>query len=184
MSRAGQTTKPVTELHIAIGNAMNRGKQTGFTYLAALFMIAILGAVLAATGVVWSTAQQREKERELLLIGQQFREAISQYYEHSPGLLKKYPETLNDLLKDERQLATHRYLRKLFIDPMTKLNKWGLVPAPGGGIMGVYSLSDGKPLKTENFNEKNQDFAGKGKYSEWRFVYRPIEVDAGFVRSL
>ncbi|MDO9052966.1 MAG: type II secretion system protein [Gallionella sp.] len=154
---------------------MNRVRQSGFTYLAALFLVAIMGAVLATTGVVWSTSQQRDRERELLLVGKQFRDAIGQYYEHSPGSLKKYPETLDDLLKDERQLATRRYLRKVFIDPMTRTNKWGVVPALGGGIMGVYSLSDDKPLKTGNFNDNDQYLAGKTKYSEWRFIYRPVQ---------
>lgn len=175
MSKVAPHKKRVMEPHTATGNAMERSKQDGFTYLAALFMVAILGAVLAATGVVWSTAQQREKERELLLIGKQFRGAIGQYYEHSPGTIKKYPETLDDLLKDDRQLATRRYLRKIFLDPMTKSNKWGLVSAPGGGIMGVYSLSEEKPLKTGNFDEADEGFAAQTKYSEWRFVYRPVQ---------
>lgn len=154
---------------------MNQGRQDGFTYLAALFLVALMGAMLAATGMLWSQAQQRDKERELLLIGGQFREAIGQYYEHSPGALKKYPDRLESLLQDERQLATRRYLRKLFVDPMTRTNKWGLVPAPGGGIMGVYSLSEEKPLKTGNFKEKNLDFIGKTKYSEWHFIYLLVQ---------
>ena len=157
---------------------MNRSSQAGFTYLAALFLVGIFGALLASTGVVWSTMQQRVKERELLLIGEQFRVAIGQYYEKSPGSVKKYPQTLNDLLKDERQLATQRYLRKIFIDPMTRTNKWGLVQAPEGGIMGVYSLSESRPLKVANFSEANLELEGKAKYSEWLFVYRPVQLSA------
>lgn len=157
---------------------MNQGKQDGFTYLAALFLVALMGAMLAATGMLWSKAQQRDKERELLLIGGQFREAIGQYYEHSPGALKKYPDKLESLLQDERQLATRRYLRKLFVDPMTRTNKWGLVPAPGGGIMGVYSLSKDEPIKNGNFKEVNRNFAGKTKYSEWQFIYLPEQLNS------
>ena len=174
-SKAGRMEKPGTERSIATGDAMNRSSQAGFTYLAALFLVAIFGAILASTGVVWSTAQQREKECELLLIGKQFRMAIGQYYEKSPGSLKKYPPTLNDLLKDERQLSTQRYLRKIFIDPMMRSNKWGLVQAPEGGIMGVRSLSEDQLLKNGNFSEADGDLAGKKKYSEWLFVYRPVQ---------
>jgi len=152
-----------------------RADQGGFTYLAVLFLVAVMGVALASTGMLWSTAQQREKERELLLVGDQFRKAIGQYYEKSPGAVKKYPNTLSDLLKDERQLATQRYLRKIFIDPMTRTSKWGLVPAPEGGIMGVYSLSESRPLKTANFSEANLALAEKTKYSEWLFVYRPVQ---------
>lgn len=152
-----------------------RYRESGFTYLAALFMVAVLGAILASIGMLWSTAQQREKERELLFIGNQFRSAIGQYYEKSPGSLKKFPVTLDDLLKDERQLATQRYLRKIYVDPMTKTNKWGLVQAPAGGIMGVYSLSEELPFKQDNFRERDRALAGKTRYSEWQFVYVPVK---------
>lgn len=147
--------------------------QSGFTYLAALFLVALIGAMSAATGMLWSAAQQRDKERELLFVGSQFREAIGQYYEKSPGAVKKYPKALNDLLLDERQQFTQRYLRKIFVDPMTRSNQWGTVSAPEGGIAGVYSLSDATPFKKENFIEQNKSFTGKAKYSEWKFVYVP-----------
>lgn len=147
--------------------------QAGFTYLAALFFVAAMGVLLASVGSMWSTAQQRDKEQELLLIGEQFRMAIGMYYEKSPGYLKKYPETLDDLLKDRRQLAVQRYLRKIYIDPMTRSNKWGLVHAPEGGIMGVHSLSEEQPIKRANFDDANQEFAGKTKYSGWGFIYVP-----------
>lgn len=150
-------------------------KQLGVTYLAVLFLVAMMGAIWAAIGGVWSAANQREKEKELLLIGAQFREAIGQYYESSPGVLKRYPGTLEDLLKDERQLGMQRYLRKIFIDPMTKSNKWGLVMSPMGGVMGVHSLSDTPPMKRANFQDANSELSGKAKYSEWLFVYRPIQ---------
>jgi len=156
---------------------VNRAKQQGFTYLAALFLVAILGAMLAASGTIWSTAQQRDRERELLLVGEQFRRAIGQYYEKSPGSLKKYPASLDDLLKDERHLSTQRYLRKMFVDPMTRSKKWGLVLAPEGGVMGVYSLSEDLPLKTGNFSEADRALAGKKKYSEWVFLYRPTALE-------
>lgn len=150
-----------------------RHGQAGFTYLAALFLVAILGALLASAGGLWSTAQQREKERELLFVGGQFRDAIKQYYEKSPGAVKRYPDKLEDLLQDERQIATQRYLRKIFIDPMTRSDKWGIVHAPQGGIMGIYSLSEEPPLKAANFREADRDFEGRAKYSEWKFVYVP-----------
>lgn len=53
----------------------------GFTYLAVLAMIAIIGIALAVTGEVWHIALKREKERELLFVGDQFRRAINSYYE-------------------------------------------------------------------------------------------------------
>lgn len=151
-------------------------KQSGFTYLAILFVIAIAGVVLAATSFNWSQAGQREKERELLFIGNQFRHAIGLYYEKSPGTAKRYPRTLDELLKDDRQLGIQRYLRKIYIDPMTRKAEWGTVPALDGGVMGVHSLSDGEPLKRANFDYANRTFEGATKYSDWIFSYTPQAI--------
>ena len=60
------------------------------------------------------------------------------------------------------------------MDPMTRSYKWGIVEAPQGGIMGVYSLSTKHSLKTGNFGAADRDLAGKTKYSEWQFVYLPV----------
>ena len=150
--------------------------QRGFTYLIVLFMVAIMGAVLAATSMVWHTVAQRDKEQELLFAGHAFRRAIGLYYERTPGTAKQYPKKLGDLLEDKRQVGLTRYLRKIYIDPFTASKEWGLVPGPGGTIMGVYSRSDAVPIKTGNFDKADQDFAGKGSYQDWQFVYAPTQV--------
>lgn len=118
--------------------------QRGFTYLTALLLVAAVGLGLAVTGELWSNARQREKEAELIWVGNQFKQAIGLYYQRSPGSVKKYPEKLEELLEDKRFLSTQRYLRKIYVDPITGKAQWGLVPAPGGGVMGVYSLPGGK----------------------------------------
>ena len=151
-------------------------RERGFTYLVLLFMVAIMGAVLAATAMVWHTLAQRDKERELLFAGDAFRQAIGLYYERTPGAAKQYPKQLSDLLEDKRQVNLTRYLRKIYIDPFTADKAWGLVPGPGGTIMGVYSRSDAVPIKTGNFDKADQDFAGKGSYRDWQFVYLPTQV--------
>jgi len=146
--------------------------EEGFTYLVLLFFVAIFSASIAGTGVIWSTAQQREKERELLFIGSVFRNAIGTYYQKTPGSIKRYPNSLNDLLKDNRQLVTSRYLRKIYKDPFTGEEKWGLIRAPDGGVMGIFSLSEKEPMK-RFFEQENQDFVGTKKYSDWHFIYLP-----------
>ncbi len=151
-------------------------QQSGFTYLAILFAIAIAGVVLAVTGISWSQTAQREKEQELLFVGNQFRQAIARYYEKTPGTVKRYPRTLNDLLKDERQLGIQRYLRKIYIDPMTRKAEWGTMLAPDGGVMGVYSLSDTSALKSANFDYANRTFEGATKYTDWVFSYEPKNI--------
>ncbi|WP_034303820.1 type II secretion system protein [Herbaspirillum sp. RV1423] len=151
---------------------MIKRNEEGFTYLAALFLVAILSASLAGTGVIWSMQQQREKERELLFIGNAFRNAIGTYYQKTPGTIKRYPNSLDDLLKDNRQLVTTRYLRKIYKDPFTGTEKWGLIRAPDGGIMGISSLSANEPIK-KYFEQESADFIGTKKYSDWHFVYLP-----------
>lgn len=149
-------------------------RQCGLTYLALLLAVALTSITLAATGTLWSFERQREKEAELLFIGEQFRQAIRRYYEASPGSVKHYPAGLDDLLQDLRFLGVERRLRQIYIDPMTGARQWGLVRAPEGGIMGVHSLADGRPIKTAGFALRDADLEGKTKYSEWRFVYRPV----------
>jgi len=150
-----------------------RRNQQGFTYLALLFVIALCGVALAAIGIVWSTERQREREQELLFVGDQFRTAIASYYLRSPGLVKRYPAKLDDLLKDSRFLGVKRHLRQIYTDPMTVSAEWGLVTAPEGGIMGVFSTSTKQPIKQARFPDRFADFEGKATYAGWRFVYRP-----------
>jgi len=66
-----------------------------------MFAVAIAGLLLSVTSEVSSHSRQREKEKELLYVGDQFREAIALYYQRTPGTVKRYPEKLEELL--ERQ---------------------------------------------------------------------------------
>lgn len=148
-------------------------RQRGFTYIAVLILIAVLGLVAAAAGELWSTTRQREREQELLLIGEQFRNAIGQYYERSPGTVKRYPADLRDLLKDQRFMSPQHHLRKIYTDPMTRKQEWGIVRAEDGGVAGIYSLSNARPLKTGNFDARDEGFNTAKTYADWRFIYRP-----------
>jgi type II secretory pathway pseudopilin PulG len=142
----------------------------GFTYLTALFVVAILAGGLALVGEVWHTAAMREKEAELLFAGNQYREAIERYYLGGAGI---YPRELSDLIKDPRKPVTERYLRRIYPDPITGKEEWGLVKAPDGSIMGVYSLSEEQPLKVAHFHARDYGFRNAAKYSDWKFVFAP-----------
>ena len=101
---------------MAIGSivmARSRFTQRGFTYLGMMFLILAIGIGLAKAGTVWQTEVQREKEKELLFIGEQYAMAIASYYESTPSGLKQYPASLKDLLQDNRFPAVRRHLRKL-----------------------------------------------------------------------
>ncbi len=145
-----------------------RAATRGFTYLAALLAIAVLGLSLAAAGQVWHTVATRDKETELLWVGDHYRRAIERYFQNGPA---QYPRTLDDLLKDPRKQILARYLRKLYPDPMTHGDDWGTVKAPDGGIMGVYSLSAAEPLKQGGFRDSHAEFKDARTYRDWKFVY-------------
>lgn len=147
---------------------LNKLRAMGFTYIGVLALVVIMGAVLGAVAEVWHTALQREKERELLFVGNQFRQAIGLYYRAG----KKYPTRLEDLLKDPRQPTTQRYLRKIYRDPITGKAEWGLVIGAQGEIIGVHSLSEDHPIKVSGFSAADRDFNGAKKYSDWIFSYQ------------
>lgn len=149
-------------------------REQGFSYLVALFMVAIL-SVLSLRGLEnIRTKECRDKEAQLLFIGQAYRTAIRDYYENSPGTEKQYPPDLKSLLLDDRASRTRRPLRKLYRDPMTSNDAWGTIPAASGGVMGVYSLSAQEPIKQGGFPAGLMNFVGAKKYQEWQFVYQPL----------
>lgn len=154
---------------------MRSGKQDGFTYMTLLLIFAVMGMGLAATGELWSRSAKREREKELLFVGAQYREAIALYYNRSPGMAKRYPQSLEDLLQDKRHPTVQRYLRRLYRDPLTGKAEWGIVRSPEGGIMGVYSLAAGTPLKSGNFRRLDQSFSDAASYGDWKFVYVPVD---------
>jgi type II secretory pathway pseudopilin PulG len=162
---------------VLLVNGPNR-RQQGYTYLWVLFAVALLGVGLASAGVVWHIAQQREKERELLFIGGEFRDAIARYYNAGPGAIRQYPRELSDLIKDPRYASTQRYLRKIYHDPITGKTEWGIVRSPAGEITGVYSLSQDKPIKVSGFRAAEQSFEGKTSYTDWKFIHSTLPSSA------
>ena len=147
------------------------GSQQGFTYVALLVAVATIGAGAAALGELWSQAERRERERELLFIGKEFREAVRRYYEATPGPAKSYPQHLEDLLRDQSFPKPRSHLRKMYRDPTTGKAQWAVVESPQGGIMGVHSLSQAQPLKTGGFYGEDMALEGATRYSEWLFTY-------------
>lgn len=149
-------------------------RESGFTYLTILFVVAMMSGGLALIGEVWHTANAREKEAELLFIGNEYRKAIERYYLTGPQ--RQYPKNLSDLIRDPRQPGVVRYLRKLYPDPITGKDEWGLVKSADGGFAGVHSLSEQAPLKTAGFGVRDATFEGKTKYSEWQFAFAPPQA--------
>ena len=161
------------------GNCGIRRSHSGFGYLMLLFAMGAIGLMLAGAGQVWHTSVQRDKEADLLFVGNEYRQAIASYYESSNTIQSsngtagagaaagQYPRSLQDLLEDRRFLVTKRHLRKLYHDPMTNDPEWGLVRA-GDRITGVYSRSQAAPLR-KNHTGINESFNGAERYGDWVF---------------
>jgi type II secretory pathway pseudopilin PulG len=150
--------------------AMRHG---GFTYIALLTAIVILGITLTAAGKYWQNILQREKEEELLFRGNQYVLAIERYSKAIPGLQSRAPSSIDDLFSD----TSKRYLRRRYKDPITGGDFVEIFTIIGGQtkqLTGVHSSSDKEPLKQSNFPADPlyfKDFEGKKKYSDWQFVY-------------
>jgi type II secretory pathway pseudopilin PulG len=112
-------------------------RQEGFTYLGLLLAIALVGLGLTAASEVWVTVARRQRLDQLEFVGQQFVQAIGSYYESSPGGVKKFPKSLDDLLEDRRYPFVRRHLRQAYINPFTGRTDWDLVAGPGEGFLGV-----------------------------------------------
>lgn len=164
---------PCTSRIVALSR--NAGaRQSGYTYLLVLFIVAGLGLLVAQTGLVWHQAAQREREAELLVIGVEFSRALSSYVK--AGADHSLPENLEQLVEDRRGPALVRHLRRIYRDPFTGKPAWGLEKS-GGRISGVYSLAQGEPIRQHELPKELGGLTGEVKsYAEW--VFRPLEGGA------
>jgi hypothetical protein len=71
-----------------------------------------------------------------------------------------------------------RYLRRIYADPITGKSEWSLIPAPSGGIMGVYSTAAGKPIRSVPGSVDQKASMKAISYRDWRFIYEPAMPDA------
>lgn len=147
-------------------------RQEGFSYAIALFLVAALSVVSLRAMEYTTTAERREKEADLLWVGMAFRNAIAAYHKGSAGSAKAYPTELSELLYVGTLSNPTRPLRKIYRDPITGSREWGLVKQ-GEFIVGVYSLSQQRPIKRQGFEPALAVFADAQHYSDWKFVYQP-----------
>ena len=149
--------------------------QNGFTYMGLLMIIAIAGIGMAGVGIIWHQESQREREKELLFIGEEYRKAIGSYYENSPSGLKQFPDTLIDLVLDNRFPNAKRHIRQLYADPVAMQKDWNLV-LQQGKVIGLHSTSDKQPIKKTGFAPQYETFGEAASYKDWLFVYTPGSI--------
>lgn len=162
------------------------GSSAGFTYIAALVIVVILGIMSARAAQVWKTTMQREKETELIFRGSQIKDAMRLYYGMKGNVITPAPgrpnlSRLEDLLQDTGSAGKKRYLRKLYKDPITGKD-FALVKNSNQLVVGVASTSEEEPIKKGNFplDLDPRDLNGKKAYNEWQFrCDRAPKVAAG-----
>ncbi len=143
----------------------------------AVLLIVLLFVLLTTLGAssmveMHQTKTRREKEEQLLFVGDQYRRAIASYYGVTPpGGARSLPKSIDDLLNDQRFPTPMQHLRRAYPDPLTGRVDWSFVRA-GGGIAGVRSQSEKEPMKKTGFPVLYKDFEGKASYSDWVFVAR------------
>lgn len=144
----------------------------GVMLLALLIGLAISGIALMGAVDMWTMENQRERERQLLFAGDQYRLAIQRYFYAAPqGSPKTLPLTFKALLADDRYPMPVRHLRRIYPDPITG-QPWGEVRTEDGHLSGVYSLSEATPIKQTGFSGDDNSFAEQTSYRNWVFFFK------------
>jgi type II secretory pathway pseudopilin PulG len=153
---------------------MQAGKQSGFTLIAVLVAMVLLALGVSQVTTVVSQQAQREREAQLLQVGWAYQQAIGNYYENSPGTVKRWPRDASDLIEDKRLVTLRRYLRKAYADPMSPGKDWEFIRASDGGIQGVYSQSELAPIRSAAIELPGLSLPAASQYRQWQFVYTPL----------
>lgn len=119
--------------------------QRGFSYILLLITVAVISSASLWSIRVGSEAQRWQAEKELLKVGGEFSRALQSYRSTSQGG-GVGPKELTELLLDPRTPFTKRHIRKIYSDPLSGQDNWGLVYAEDKRIVGIFSKSDERPM--------------------------------------
>lgn len=143
----------------------------GVVLLALLLGLALVGISLLAAVDIWSVTRQRERERELLHVGAQYRQAIRSYYFGAPaGTPRVLPPNFAALLEDDRYPIAVRHLRRAYPDPITGKAEWGTLRV-SDRIIGVFSFSEARPMRQAGFLQPYLHFNDAPRYRDWVFSF-------------
>ena len=154
---------------------MRRGErraQQGYMLVLALIALASFAAGASVVTARWADEMQREREQELLRIGNEIAGALAAYAKDSAGSTRSHPQSLDTLLEDRRALGLVRYLRRIEPDPFTGRADWGLIRAADGGVAGVFSHGDARPFLRVPRKLPHVDLPVAERYADWQFKPR------------
>jgi type II secretory pathway pseudopilin PulG len=155
----------------------SRTSEAGFTYVALLIAVAIIGMAAAAALQAGALLQRRDAERSLLDAGADFSAALASYARATPAGQSTAPPALESLLRDPRQPGVLRHLRRVPVDPITGRAEWALVRTPDGqGIAAVHSLSTARPIKVDGFDAPLRGLRNAASYADWVFAATPPDL--------
>ncbi len=109
-----------------------RKAEAGGILIIMMIGVAVTTIGLTAAAQTWSTVWRRDREEELIFRAEQYVDAIIAYRKEHAG---QFPITLEALY--EPGPRGHRYIRKLYSEPIARNGKWGLLYLMPGG-RGVY----------------------------------------------
>lgn len=111
--REARTRTPWRQAERHVVSAARRSGESGFAYLLALMLVAVVVVSSAAVLERATVQQQRIREQEMIWRGNQYVRAIRLYY-HKVG---RYPQDIDDLVKG---VPGEHFLRQEYKDPMNK----------------------------------------------------------------
>jgi type II secretory pathway pseudopilin PulG len=173
-------------------------KSRGYTLVALIIGMTVMSILIAAVLPMASAESQRDREAELIFRGFQYAEGIRTFRKR----YGRYPNTLKEMFE-----VRPRTLRKLWKDPMTNSDKWGLItmagapliaprgapvspggrmaptptPAPTPGALGNPGDAPPGPIMGVYSTSKKKGyrlFSGRENYNEWRFTEQTLLTQA------
>ena len=145
--------------------------EQGLVLLALLIMLILVAVGALAAAEVWSTTLKREREVELMFIGNQYYRAIQSYWKMSPGR-RAYPPSIDVLLTDNRFPNPVHHLRRVYRDPMTESGEFAPI-MQANALIGVHSTSTDVPIKKAGFAPQYAQFESAESYDQWQFIFLP-----------
>jgi type II secretory pathway pseudopilin PulG len=154
------------------------GRQSGLVLIAFLLMLMLVAVGALSAGETWATTRKREREAQLLWVGEQYRKAIESYWRATPGPRKVLPSSIDQLLNDDRFPNPVHHLRKAYADPLDESQDLEPIKV-NNALVGVHSKSEETPMKIANFSRRNVTFEDAADYAHWNFVFVPPQRVAG-----
>jgi hypothetical protein len=116
-------------------------REKGYALLVVLFMGAVIAITLAMSLPRAAFEAQRDKEDDLIYRGSQYSRAVQLFFRKN----RRYPGSMEDLEK----FNNIRFLRKKYIDPITKQEEWRIVHMGPAGLF-TDSLIYDKPKQNKD----------------------------------